>query len=169
MKRDVVYGTKDKAPSFGQFVEVFMFDEDNHLGINWTNNGYATVFHFLIKDKDDYEDFKNELTVVLRDCEDIGAAYYALEAYLNSPYIDDFLEEYPEGDDIMNEFVSRNITVEEYLKARNLMVGERDCAWSIYENGNYEDDNLAELIKAYDLVIDSMTCLAMEVDKKSEK
>lgn len=96
MKRDIAYGTKDEAQSFGQFVEVFMFDEDNHLGINWTNNGYATVFHFLIKDKDDYEDFKNELTTVLRDCEDIGAAYYALEVYLNSPYADDFLDEYPE-------------------------------------------------------------------------
>ena len=49
------------------------------------------------------------------------------------------------------------------------MVGERNCAWSIYENGNYEDDDLAELIKAYDLVIDGMTCLAMEVDKNDKK
>ena len=96
MKRDIIYGTKGDVPSFGQFVEVFMFDEDNHLGINWTNNGYTTVFHFLIKDKDDYEDFKDELTAVLRDCKDIGAAYYALEVYLDSPYADDFLEEYPE-------------------------------------------------------------------------
>ena len=73
----------------------------------------------------------------------------------------------------MNEIEVRDITVEEYLKARNLMVGERNCAWSIYENGNYEDYNLAELIEAYDLVIDSMTYLAMdlamEADKKSEK
>ena len=69
----------------------------------------------------------------------------------------------------MNEFEVRDITVEEYLKARNLMVGERNCAWSIYENGNYEDDDLAELIKAYDLVIDGMTCLAMEVDKNDKK
>lgn len=69
----------------------------------------------------------------------------------------------------MNEIEIRNITVEEYLKARNLMICERNCAWSIYKNGNYEDDGLAELIKAYDLVIDSLTCLAMEVDKKNEK
>jgi hypothetical protein len=96
MRRDVVYGVKDEQPDFGQFVELFMFDEDRHLGINWMNDGNATVFHFLIKDKDDYEDFKNELMVVLRDCEDIGEAYYTLEAYLNSEYIDDFLEEYPE-------------------------------------------------------------------------
>lgn len=96
MKRDIVYGIKGEKPGFGQFVEVFMFEEDNHLGIDWTNEGHATVFHFLIKDKNDYEDFKNELTVVLKDCEDIGAAYYALEIYLNSEYADDFLEEYPE-------------------------------------------------------------------------
>lgn len=96
MIRDVIYGRKGEKPGFGQFVELFMFDEDNHLGIDWTNNGEATVFHFLIKDKDDYKDFKNELTAVLRDCEDIGEAYYELETYLNSEYIDDFLEEYPE-------------------------------------------------------------------------
>lgn len=96
MIRNVVYGEKGDKPGFGQFVELFMFDEDSHLGINWTNDGEAVVFHFLIKDKDDYEDFKNELAVVLRDCEDIGEAYYELETYLNSEYIDDFLEEYPE-------------------------------------------------------------------------
>lgn len=169
MKRDVVYGTKGDTPIDGRFVEVFMFDENNHLGINWTSKNDINVFHFLIKDKDDYEDFKNELTAVLRDCEDIGAAYYALEVYLNSEYADDFLEDYHEGDETMNEFESRDITVEEYLKARNLMVGQRDCAWSIYENGNYEGDGLAELIEAYDLVIDSMTCLAMEVDKNNTK
>ena len=39
MTRDVVYGTKSDKPGYGQFVEIFMFDEDSHLGINWTNNG----------------------------------------------------------------------------------------------------------------------------------
>ena len=34
------------------------------------------------------------MTAVLRDCEDIGAAYFALEIYLGSEYADDFLEEY---------------------------------------------------------------------------
>lgn len=96
MKRDIIYGVKDEKPGYGQFVEVFMFDEDNHLGIDWTNNGCATVFHFLIKDKDDYEDFKNELTTVLRDCADIGEAYYNLESYLDSDEADEFLEEYPD-------------------------------------------------------------------------
>jgi hypothetical protein len=97
MIRDVVYGTESKKPGFGQYVELFMCDEDNHLGIGWTNNGVAVYYPFLIKDKDDYEDFKNELTSVLRDCKDMGEAYYELEAYLNSEYADDFLEEYPEG------------------------------------------------------------------------
>jgi hypothetical protein len=96
MVRDIVYGTKGEKPGYGQFVEVFMHDEDNHLGIGWTNNGVATYYHFLIKDKDDYEDFKNELIAVLRDCEDMGEVYYELEAYLNSEYVGDFLEEYPE-------------------------------------------------------------------------
>ena len=54
--RNVVYGIKDEKSGFGQFVEVFMFEEDGHLGINWTNNGQVTVFHFLIRDKDDYEE-----------------------------------------------------------------------------------------------------------------
>ena len=69
----------------------------------------------------------------------------------------------------MNEFESREVTVEEYLKARDLMVGERNVYWTVYENDNFEDDGLGELIEAYDLVIDSLTCLAMEVDKKNKK
>lgn len=169
MIRDVIYGTKGEKPGFGQFVELFMFEEDNHLGIDWTNDGHATIFHFLIKDKNDYEDFKNELIAVLRDCKDIGEAYYELEAYLNSEYVDDFLEEYCEGDDVMNESESRPITVEEYLKARDLMVAERNFVWTAYEELDFESDKLVELIEAYDLVIDSLTCLAMKVDKKNKK
>ena len=97
MIRDIIYGHEDNKPGFGQFVEVFMF-EDGYLGILWTNNEQRTAFYFIIKDQDDYEDFKNELAAVLKDCEDIGAAYYALEVYLSSPYVYDFLEEYPKID-----------------------------------------------------------------------
>lgn len=69
----------------------------------------------------------------------------------------------------MNKFESRPITIEEYLRVRDLMADERNFRWVMYESDNFEDDNLAELIEAYDLVIDSLTCLAMEVDKSNEK
>lgn len=170
MTRDVVYGAKGNKPGYGQFVELFMFDENSHSGINWTNNGQSTVFHFLIKDKDDYENFRDEIITVLKDCEDIDAAYYALEVYLDSDYADDFLEEYDEGEEnIMSEFEVREITVEEYLNARNLMVEERSFVWGIYEDCDFKNEKLAKLIEAYDLVIDSLTCLAMEQDKKGAK
>lgn len=68
----------------------------------------------------------------------------------------------------MNEFESRPITVEEYLRARDLMVGERNVYWTVYENDNFEDDGIGELIEAYDLVVDSLTYLAMEVDKNEK-
>lgn len=62
----------------------------------------------------------------------------------------------------MNEFESRKITVGEYLRARGLMVRERNSVWERYEVGHFQSEELAELIDAYDLVTDSMTCLAME-------
>lgn len=62
----------------------------------------------------------------------------------------------------MDGFESREITVEEYLRARDLMMKERSSVWERYEAGHFEGDELAELIDAYDLVTDSMTCLAME-------
>lgn len=65
----------------------------------------------------------------------------------------------------MNEFESRKITVGEYLRARDLMVKERSSVWERYEAGHFQSDELAELIDAYDLVADSMTCLAMERSK----
>lgn len=62
----------------------------------------------------------------------------------------------------MDKFESREITVEEYLRARDLMVKERNLIWERYEAGHFQSEELAELIDAYDLVTDSMTCLAME-------
>jgi hypothetical protein len=73
------------------------------------------------------------------------------------------------GDIKMNEFESRGMTVEEYLRARDLMADERNIKWVMYAENSFEDDRLAELIEAYDLVIDSLTCLAMEIDKKNKK
>jgi hypothetical protein len=96
MKTDIVYGTQGEKAGYGQYVKIFMLDEDNHLGIDWTNDGRSVVFHFLIKDKDDYEDFKNELVSVLDCCDNINIAYNTLNSYLDSPYIYDFLDEYPE-------------------------------------------------------------------------
>ena len=68
-----------------------------------------------------------------------------------------------------DEFESRALTVEDYLKARDLMVDERSFAWMAHEDMDFENDKLAELVEAYDLVIDSLTCLAMEVDKNEKK
>lgn len=65
----------------------------------------------------------------------------------------------------MDKFESRKITVEEYLRARDLMVRERSSVWERYEAGYFQSDELAELIDAYDLVTDSLTCLAMERSK----
>ena len=65
----------------------------------------------------------------------------------------------------MNEFESREITVEEYLKARDLMMRERSFVWERYVTDHFESDELAKLIDAYDLVTDSLTCLAMERSK----
>lgn len=96
MIRDIIYGVKDEKPCFGQFVEIFLFEEDGHLGIDWTNNGQSVVFHFLIKDINDYEDFKNELTTILRYCADIDEVYDALDTYLDSGEAYEFLDEYPE-------------------------------------------------------------------------
>lgn len=96
MRSDIIYGRKDERSGLGQFVELFMCDEDNRLGIEWFDKHQGTIFYFSLRDKDDYEDFKNELIAVLKECADIGEAYYALEVYLNSEYADDFLAEYTE-------------------------------------------------------------------------
>ena len=146
MTRDVVYGYKDEKPWYGEFVELFMFDEDNHLGINWTNDCHATVFHFLIKDKDDYENFRDELTAVLRDCEDIGAAYYALETYLDSEYAEYFLEEYPEYEpkirteneisEYMSEAFDRVWLVRRQNHICNLLIGEESISINTLDGMN---------------------------------
>ena len=92
MKTDIIYGSRDENTGFGQFVELFMLDEDSRIGIEWADNHQGTIFYALLKDKDDYEDFRNELVAITKDCDDIGEVYYELENYLGSEYADDFIE-----------------------------------------------------------------------------
>ena len=92
MRSDIIYGAKDEESGLGQFVELFILDEDNRIGIEWADNHQGTIFYALLKDKDDYEDFGNELVSILKSCDDIGEAYYELENYLSSEYADDFIE-----------------------------------------------------------------------------
>lgn len=154
MTRDVIYGEKGERPGYGQFVEIFMFDEDNHLGIDWTNDGHGTIYHFLIKNKDEYEDFKNELKSILKDCPNIEEAYRALNAYLDSEYADDFLEEYPEYEqemrtedeiyEYMNEAFERVWLVRRQNHVCSLLLGEESIHLDILEGMNKAIDEICE-------------------------
>lgn len=68
----------------------------------------------------------------------------------------------------LNEFETKDITVYDYLHARDLMVKERQAVWERYVRGNFENDSLGELIETYDFVSDTLTCLAIELDKKNK-
>ena len=154
MTRDVIYGTKGERPGYGQFVEIFVFDEDNHLGIDWTNDGHATIYHFLIKNKDEYEDFKNELKTILKDCSDIAEAHRALNAYLDSEYADDFLEEYPEYEqemrtkdeiyEYMDEALERVWLVRRQNHVCRLLLGEESINLDILVGMNKAIDEVCE-------------------------
>lgn len=69
----------------------------------------------------------------------------------------------------LNEYETRDITVDDYLHARGLMVKERQTVWEQYARGNFENDSLGELVEAYDFVSDTLTCLAIELDKKNKE
>ena len=74
------------------------------------------------------------------------------------------------GRNIMNnEFETIKLTVGDYLHARDLMVEERGRTWRQYEQGHFENDELGELVEAYDFVADTLTWLAMELDRKNNK
>lgn len=158
MREDIIYGAMDDKPGYGKFVRVFMFEEDRHLGIDWTNNGHICVFHFLIKDVSDYDDFKNELTSVLKDCTDIDSVYRELEAYLDSEYADDFLEEYPEyqpkkrsDEEIygyMDEAFDRVWLVRKQNLFCNMLMGEESINADILDGCNKAID---EVCKKYDI------------------
>ena len=168
MREDIVYGFKGEQPGFGQFVKLFMFEDDRHLGINWTDNGHIDVFHFLIKDIREYDDFKDELIAVLRCCDDINEAYYELEAYLDSGVVDEFLEEYPdyepekrtdeEIDEYMAEAFDRVWLARKQNMLFNMMVGTELVDADVLEKCNKAIDevcaeyniNFAEVISDYE-------------------
>lgn len=93
MRKDIVYGIKDKSFDFGNYIEIHLY-EDGLLRIYWSSSKHAVSYFFTMKDMDDYDDFRDEITSVLSECSDINEAYYELENYLGSEVIEEFLEEW---------------------------------------------------------------------------
>ena len=91
VREDVVYGNSD-MDGFGEYVKIHLND-DGMLRIHWSSDIHAVSYYFTMHDNDEYEDFRDELITVFRDCGDIGEAYYELENYLNSGEADLFVAE----------------------------------------------------------------------------
>ena len=69
----------------------------------------------------------------------------------------------------LNELEVRNVTVNDYLRARDLMTEERGIAWRRHECEEFRNDKLGELVEVYDFIIDTLTCLAIELDNKNKQ
>ena len=70
---------------------------------------------------------------------------------------------------MIDRFDVKEITVEDYMNVRDYMINERMLAWSQHESCDFENDYLGELIETYDFVIDTLTCLAMDLDKLNKE
>lgn len=95
MLKDIIYNTNNYQLKIYQHIKIFI-EEDRHLMIEVRNNCDVTVYHYMIIDEDDYEDFKFEITSVIKDCKDFEEIEHELRSYLKSEYIYDFLEDRPE-------------------------------------------------------------------------
>lgn len=94
MLRDIIYNTNNYKLKIYQHVKIFV-EENRHLMIEVRNNRHITAYHYTIIDENDYEDFKFEITSVIKDCKDFEEIERELRSYLESEYIYDFLEDCP--------------------------------------------------------------------------
>lgn len=98
MQSKIVYGTKNGNFN-GEFVEVFYTEEDRHLGINWTHDTTATVYHFIIKGNYTFDNISSIIEDELSICININDAHNMLEIFFDNAglkYLDDYLEYEPE-------------------------------------------------------------------------
>lgn len=68
----------------------------------------------------------------------------------------------------MVKFEIKDITVYDYLHVRDLMTEERHVVWDQLEREDFSNDYLGELVEAYDFVIDTLTCLAIDLNKQNK-
>jgi hypothetical protein len=94
MEERVVYGEKNGSFN-GQFVTVFFDEADNHIGVNWTNENHAQVYHFILKDGYTFDDIANVIAEEMSICINIDDAHNMLEIFFDNSGLQ-YLDEYPE-------------------------------------------------------------------------
>ena len=110
MTEKIIYGTKNGAFD-GQFIEVFFDDSDRHIGINWTNDKHAEVYHFILKDEYTFDDFISLIKMHTDCCIDMDDAHNMLEIFFDNDGAK-CLDEYPEyiqemrSEDEIGEYMS---------------------------------------------------------------
>ena len=96
--RNIVFGEKKKTTIDSQFIEAFIFKDDDHLGICWQNYEQVIVYHFMIKDRSKYKEFVEILSHVLKNCPNILSARYKLENFLEDEAYQ-YLNDYPDDEE----------------------------------------------------------------------
>ena len=110
MTEKIIYGTKNGAFD-GQFIEVFFDDSDRHIGINWTNEKHAEVYHFILKDGYTFDDFISLIKSYADICISINDAHNMIEIFFDNDgakYLDDYPEYIQEmrSEDEIGEYMS---------------------------------------------------------------
>ena len=156
MESKIIYGTKNGSFD-GSFIEAFFDASDRHLGVNWTHNKRAEVYHFLLNEKYTFDEFVEFLQKHLAGCVDITDAYHSLNLFFDHDERG-FLEEYPEyvqemrsEDEIceyLDEAFDRVWLVRKQDLFCNLLMGEECIHVDVLDRCNKA---INEICKKYDI------------------
>lgn len=93
--KEVIWGKETGDLENDQYISIGLdSNEPRHVYIKFCNIGHMCVYHFIIKDIDDYEEFKIHLTYLIEDCENVYDAEEMFNA--SDSFIYEYLDDYPE-------------------------------------------------------------------------
>lgn len=115
---EVIFGINTGDLENDQYISISI--DDDHVCIVFFSLGHSCEYHFIIKDIDEYDEFKTHLVCLLKDCESV---YEAEETFNTS---DSLIYEYLDDYDVLDEFEEGGRSDEEI---RAFMAQASDMVW----------------------------------------
>lgn len=91
---EVIFGVKTGDYKKDKYILVGIHNDSDHVYIEFMNAGKGTVYHFIIKDINEYDEFKINLTYFLEGCSNVAAAQDEFEKL--DEFLYEYLDNYPE-------------------------------------------------------------------------
>lgn len=141
----VIFGSKNGDYKNDEYVSIGIHDDKEHVYIDFYNKGNACVYHFIVKDFDEYDEFVYRFTSLIGECSCVNEAEDKFNG--SDDFLYSYLEDYPDYEtqptrtneeiyEYMDEAFDRVWLVRRQNHVWNLLIGEESINVDILDGMN---------------------------------